>query len=370
MIYLDHAATSYPKPPGVLAAITDWYANLGVSADRGDSQRTQVVRQRVATCRAALGRLLGLPAARVAFTSGATEALNLALRAMLRPEDTVLTTVFEHAAVVRPLLALAAERRLRIEVVGATADGDLDLERALTSLADRRPALFVFGHASNVTGARFDAAALVAAARHHGVRTMLDASQTVGLFDVAVGADVIVGSAHKSLLGPPGLGFLGVRDGLELPTQKQGGTGNSRALAVMPAEWPAAFEPGTPNTPAILGLGAALDHLAAVGLATQRELALARAAELRHGLAALPGIRLLPTPAQRTPVVSFVPRDLDVAELGALFDAAGIHVRTGFHCAPWVHEAFGTAATGTVRLSPGASTSAADVQAALAVVAG
>lgn len=371
MIYLDHAATSFPKPAAVLEAVANWYRNLGVSAERGDSRRCTAVRSAVAAVRAAVGQLAGQPGDRVAFVSGATEALNLALRALLRPGDAVLTTAFEHSSVVRPLRALVAERHLALHVLPVAADGGLDLAAAHNALRDHRPRLFVFTHASNVTGAVFDAAALCAEARRCGVLTLLDASQTAGYLDLAVGADLVVASAHKALLGPPGLGFAIARPELELPPQKQGGTGSSAALADHPTTWPAAFEAGTPNTPAILGLGAALRWLATAPPAQRLQTALAHVDALHDALCADAAVRcLVPPPGPRLPILSFVHAHYDPAELGAMFDAAGVHVRTGFHCAPWVHQGLGTATAGTVRLSPGPELSATELREAAAVVVG
>lgn len=369
MIYLDHAATSFPKPPGVLVAIQRWYNELGVSADRGDSSRCSEVRRDVEATRRGLADLAGARAERVAFTSGATESLNLALRALLRPGDTVLTTAFEHSSVVRPLLALQRERNLRVEVLPASAFGTLATDTAREALARLHPRLFVFTHASNVTGAVLDAAALCAIAREHGILTLLDVSQTAGLLSIDVGADLLAGSAHKGLHGPPGLGFLIARPDLELPSQKQGGTGSSVALAEHPLQWPQAFEAGTPNTPAILGLLAALEWLRKRGIDNLRNATLARTAELAEGLAQKPGVKLLLPQGPRTGVLSFVHRDYDPTEIGSMLDAAGIHVRSGFHCAPWLHQALGTSASGTLRMSPGPDLSAGDIQQALAAVA-
>src|SRR5262245_33615811 len=258
MLYLDHAATSWPKPPEVLAPMAHWYAELGVSSGRGSGRRCTEVAAIVQRARAGVGRLTGVPADRVAFTSGATESINLFLRALLRPGDAVLTTAFEHSSVVRPLRALQRLHGLRIEVLPPDADLGLDAAAVRSALAALRPRLFVFTHASNVTGALFDAAAFCALARATGTATLLDVSQTAGHVPIDVGADAVAGSAHKALQGPPGLGFLCVRKDLELPPQKQGGTGSSRALDEHPTRWPEAFEAGTPNTPAIVGLDAAL----------------------------------------------------------------------------------------------------------------
>lgn len=367
MIHLDHAATSFPKPPAVLAAMQRWFTDVGVSADRGDGARCLAARREVDATRRAVGALCGVPGDRVAFVSGATEGLNLALRALLERGDGVLTTAFEHSSVVRPLLALAAERDLRLEVLPPDPDGGLSVDTVTAALQRLRPRLFVFSHASNVTGVAFDAAAFCERARAVSARTLVDASQTAGLLDVAVGADVLVASGHKALHGPPGIGFVAAAADVALAPQKQGGTGSSRALDRHPTEWPTAFEAGTPNTPAIFGLGAALAWLQAAKPATLLARALDHTDALAHGLATKPGVRrLLPPPGPRVPVLSFVHDALDPSELGALFAAADVQVRSGFHCAPWLHAHLGTAATGTVRLSPGADLTAAERDHALA----
>jgi selenocysteine lyase/cysteine desulfurase len=371
LLYLDHAATSFPKPEPVLAAMERWYRELGVSAERGSGRRTATVAAAVNRARAGLGALVGLPAQRVAFTSGATEAINLFLRGFLRRGDRVLTTVMEHSSVVRPLLALQRERELGLHVLAMDGPGlGIDPARVAAALRTFRPRLFAFTHASNVTGAVVDAAAFCElAAREHCI-TLVDASQTAGALDLRLQADAVAASCHKSLLGPPGLGFLAVREGVEVSGQKQGGTGSSRALAEHPAEWPLCFEAGTPNTPAILGLEAALAVL------RQRD----AGASLAHGLALVDELaatlqrddryRVLRPVGARLPVLSFTHATLDPAELGLMLDAADIHVRTGFHCAPWIHEPLGTATAGTVRISPGPQITAADIRAAAAVLAG
>lgn len=364
MIYLDHAATSWPKPPPVLEAMQYWLEELGVSAGRGNSARCAEVDRIVGETRHWLGERCGLPASRIAFTSGATESLNLFLRGALRQGDRVLTTALEHSSVVRPLNALRDELGLHVDVVAPDSDGRVsDIEERLAA-GDYR--LLVFSHAGNVLGAALPAADLCAAARRHGCLTLLDASQTVGLLSTDVGADAIAASAHKHLLGPPGLGFLGVRSDVSLRAGKQGGTGSAQALDRHPEEWPAFLEAGTPNTPAIFGLHAALrwsDEHAGDALAAGLELV----DQLRAGL---PGhARILgPSDGERIPILSFTLPDLDPAEAGAVFAEAGIHVRTGFHCAPWLHAHLGTANSGTVRISPGPFNSADDVDRVVAAL--
>lgn len=366
-VYLDHAATSFPKPPAVLSAMQRWYAEVGVSPDRGDGDRCRVAGEEIAAARRLVADLVGVDPSMVAFHSGATESANLVLRAVLRPGDAVVATAFEHSSVARPLVALQRERGLRLHVVAPGPDGLPATDAVVAAVRDLRPRLLAFPHASNVTGACFDAAGLCEAARKSGVLSFIDASQTAGLLDLRVGADFLVASAHKALLGPPGLGFVAARTALE--PQKQGGTGSSRALAEHPRTWPIAFEAGTPNTPAIFGLAAALRLLAAEPAGRRLAASLAHADILVDGLLARKGVRVHhPRHGPRVPVLSFVHAAYDPAELGALFAAGHVHVRTGFHCAPWLHEHLGTERAGTVRLSPGPDTTAAELAAALALV--
>ncbi|MCB9885269.1 MAG: aminotransferase class V-fold PLP-dependent enzyme [Planctomycetes bacterium] len=355
LLYLDHAATSWPKPQVVLDAMRRWYEQVGVSAERGDGERCQVARAEVAAARRGLGALCGLGGDRVAFVSGATEGLNLTLRALLRPGHRVLTTAFEHSSVVRPLAALRAPLGLSLEVLPPDPDGGLAATGMAAAIARHRPDVLVFTHASNVTGAVFDAAAFAAAARAAGCTSVLDVSQTAGWLPVDVGADVVVGSAHKALLGPPGLGFVIARPGVALAPQKQGGTGSSQALERHPEAWPTAFEAGTPNTPAIFGLAAALRWADAHPAPPRLAACLEEVERLADALGQLPGVQLLrPPPGPRTPVLSLTLADADPAELGLVLDAARIHVRSGHHCAPWLHQHLGTQASGTVRIAPGA----------------
>ena len=357
MIYLDHAATSWPKPEPVLEAMRCWYEELGVSAGRGDSERCAAVSRVVSETRRRLGERCGVTADHVSFTSGATESLNLFLRGVLRRGDRVLTTALEHSSVVRPLNALREQLALHVDVIAPGDDGQLgDAEERLAA-GDYR--LFVFSHAGNVLGQVLPAAELCAVARANGCLSLVDASQTAGLISMDVGADAVAASAHKSLLGPPGLGFLAVRPGTPLQICKQGGTGSAHALDQHPETWPEAMEAGTPNTPAIFGLDAALRWREGQR-ADSLEAGLALVDQLRAALSTRAQL-LGPAAGPRVPILSFTLPDLDPAEVGVVLAEAGVHVRTGFHCAPWLHAHLGTAASGTVRVSPGPFNTADDI---------
>lgn len=360
MIYLDHAATSFPKPPAVLATVQRWFSEQGVSASRGDSEACRVVAKEVAAVRHRMASMCGVPDHRLVFTSGATDSLNTFLDGYLRPGDRVLTTAVEHNSLVRPLVHLQQARGIEFDVIPPGSDGRISPAGFAVALAQRSYRLVAFSHASNVIGTVQDAGEICRLVRGHRGTSLLDASQTAGLLDLDVGADVVVASAHKSLLAPPGLGVLAVGEPVELAPSRFGGTGSSVALEQQPSEWPGAMESGTPNTPAILGLGAALEFLESRGRATILAEELANLDELRAALSNRATV-YGPATGARIPVLSFNVHDLDPAEVGMILAGAGVHVRTGFHCAPWLHAHIGTAAAGTVRVSLGPFSSRTDI---------
>jgi len=375
MIYFDHAATSYPKPKAVLAAIEHWYRNVGVSAERGEGPRTREAAAVVQRVRDGIAKMTGHSCERVAFCSGATEGLNLVLRALLTPGSRVLTTAFEHASVVRPLISLRDERDLQVAVADCDAtdcgaNGGLNDDALCAAIAKHRPATLVFTHASNVTGEVFDAARICQTAREHGTVTVLDVSQTAGYLRLDVGADVVIGSGHKAMHGPPGIGFVAVAAELDLKPQKFGGTGSSAALERHPTAWPQAFEAGTPNTPALFGLAAAMDWLQEQGEANLLQRSLRNLAEVEAGLRGMPDIRVIAAdPDSRMPVLSFLHASYDPAEVGAILAQSGMQARAGFHCAPWVHQHLGTSTAGTVRIATGPDTTDDEIRALLALLA-
>ena len=362
MIYLDHAATSYPKPDVVLDAVTKWFRYVGVSPDRGDGPRTRSCAETVQRARRAIAERTGHRADRVAFCSGATEGLNLALRALATPGSHVLTTYYEHSSVVRPLTAMTVARDLRVTRSRSTED-------MCRRLAEGEGDLVVMTHASNVTGALLDADSVADAARARGVPMILDASQTAGYVPLKCGAAVVVASAHKALHAPPGLGFVSVSEDVELAPQKFGGTGSSAALERHPSTWPQAFEAGTPNTPAVYGLAAAFEWIEAQG---ERALLNAARAPMQHliqELQGMPDVRLFHGgESHDLPVLSFTHQRFDPAEIGAILAGEEIHCRGGFHCAPWVHDLLGTTAGGTLRVSTGPATTASDIDQLVAVL--
>ena len=374
MIYLDNAATSFPKPPEVIQAVCEHLADLGGSPGRSGYVTAIAAARVIHQTRRELTRLIRAPGThQVAFMYNATDALNTALKGVLKPGDHVITSALEHNAVTRPLHRLQAEG---VEVsrlpyrpgIGAEPDDLAPLVRANTRL-------LAITHASNVTGEILPAPALCTAAKELGLVTLVDAAQTAGSMPIDVnawGVDLLAMTGHKGLLGPQGTGALFLAEGVECLPLREGGTGATAGDDAQPTYWPDRFESGTPNGPGLAGLGAGIRWVVARGLDVIQAEETRLIARLLDGLRELHAVTVYgpPDASQRAGLVSLNIGDLDSAVVAMrLEDEFGIVSRGGLHCAPWAHECLGTLKRGTVRLSVSPFTTDADIDAAVAAVA-
>ena len=368
--YLDNAATSWPKPEPVLAAWTRAARDVGAAAGRAayrSAVEADAIRQRA---RAAAARLLGgVEPERVALPGGCTLALNLAIHGLVRPGDHVIATAADHNAVLRPLHALARRGIADLTIVPCDGVGRVD---PAAVAAAWRPAtrLVACPHASNVTGAVQDVAAIAAVVHGRGGLLLVDAAQTLGQLPidvVALGADLVAAPAHKWLHGTAGVGLLWARAGIEPEPLVQGGTGSRSESLDMPEAFTDRLEPGTPDVPALAAFVAASEWLQERGVAATGAACRELAAECAARLRVQQGVRVFA--AEGAPIVSFMVEGYDPAEVAAILEqAAGVEVRSGFHCAAAVHEHLGTATAGTVRASFGPGNDRDDVDAVLRVV--
>ena len=377
MIYLDCAATSWPKPPEVTQAMMDFLERAGGNPGRSGHRLSIEAGRIVYEVREQVATLFNAPdALRVVFAPNATHAINLALRGLLRPGDHVVTSGMEHNSVMRPLRALERQG-VRLTVVPCVCDGTLhpaDVQAAL------RPEtrLVCLTHASNVTGTILPAAEVAAIAHRAGALFLLDAAQTAGALPIdvqALGVDLLAFTGHKSLLGPPGTGGLVIAPSVDTSAMEPvlaGGTGSRSEFQEQPEDLPDKFESGTPNGVGIAGLGAGLRWVSQRGVESIRthEVALTRA--LIEGLGGIPGVTVHGTQdaARCTAVVSFTVAGRHVSEIGLRLDEEhGILTRVGLHCAPAAHKTIGTFPEGTVRLAPGVFTSLEDIGRTVSAVA-
>lgn len=364
-IYLNNAATSWPKPDGVAEAVKKALEALPGSMHRGGIEDFDVfdaVRQRLA-------RRMGVADGDdIALGPNATWGLNLALHGFpLEAGDVVIATKAEHNSVLRPLHDREAREGIRVLYLDTDETGRIPAEAWEEAMKKHCPKLAVFPHASNVTGAVHDAAMMAALAKSVGAAVLLDASQSLGWVPVEAdswGIDMLAFTGHKYLLGPQGTGGLFVRKGIQLRPWLQGGTGIHSDLAEMPAEMPLHLEAGTGNEPSFHGLLAALEWAGEHPLESAEAHSLLTC--LREGLQEA-GARVILPAGGTTPVVSFTLPGESAADVGYMLEESyDIICRTGLHCAPKLFSCLGVPET--VRLSLSRFTSREEVDAVIEAV--
>lgn len=370
MHYLDYAATSAIRPESVAAAVHHFLSGVGASPGRG-GYAPSVESGRIALrCRRRVARILGVPGdpGRIAFMLNATHGLNTALFGVLRPGDVVVTTPFDHNAVLRPVHALRGGRGVVNRVIPGAPDGSLDLDAAAELLAGAR--LLVVNSVSNVLGTVLPLARLAAMAREAGALVLVDAAQSAGHLPgspVEDGADMVAFTGHKGLLGPQGTGGLWVRPGVEVTPFCTGGTGGRSELREMPDAYPDHLEAGTPNAPGIAGLMAGAQFVLERGVEEIHAHEAGLKARLREGLEAIRGVRVVSPPApEGAAVVTIAVKALSAAELSTRLEQDwGVCARPGLHCAPETHRLVGTLDTGALRFSLGWASTAEDIDRAV-----
>ena len=373
-IYLDNAATSFPKPAGVSARMKEYMDSVGATINRsvyGAAQDAGLVTLRL---RERLARLFSFPEkpTHVILTPGATAGLNFVLKGFLRPGDHCLVSSMEHNAVMRPLLQLSG---VEFDRIPCDEEGRLD-PAAMLPLIRPNTRLCVMAHGSNVCGTVQDAAAVGAICAEHGIAFALDAAQTAGHIPIdfqALHLSALCVPGHKGLLGPSGIGALLLRDDFAhaLTPLLAGGTGSASDSEYLPDYLPDRFESGTPNLPGIYGFEEALRFIEETGIDALRAHELELTARFLEGLRTIPNLRLCGTEelSRRVGVISVDFTQAYNAEAAFRLESEfGILTRCGLHCAPSAHKTLGTFPQGTVRFSLGFSSTAADVDAALAAL--
>lgn len=372
-VYLDNAATSWPKPPVVLEAIQDFFANAGGSPGRAGHRRSIASSRGVSLAREQLADLLGAESPdELVFTKNATEGLNLAIYGLVREGSRVVTTSLEHNSVMRPLRALEQRGRCTLEVVRADGNsGQIDLDEWGARLGEAKPCVAVAVHASNVTGALLPIAAMAAIASDHGVPLIVDASQSAGHVPLALsdlGAAAVAMPGHKGLLGPMGTGLLYLAPDVEVEPLIRGGTGSQSELEVQPDFAPDRYESGTLNAAGIVALGAAAEYLSQVGIDRVQVRLADLGRRFRDALASIDGLTLQgpADPADGVGILSLNVAGMPCATVARLLDDEWrVMTRAGLHCSPAAHRSLGTAPDGTVRFSWSYETSEQEIDVAV-----
>ena len=373
MIYLDNAATTWPKPEEVYQAVNHCLRTMGANPGRGGHSMARAASLLLYETREALAELFGIPDSnQLIFTHNATDAMSMAIFGIVNPGDTIVTTGMEHNAVARAL-RVAESQGVRINSIPCDAAGQIDMAAMKTAI-EQKPKAVVMTHASNVTGTIMPVVEVGQLTEKQETLLIVDAAQTAGIEAIDVGPmgiDVLVFSGHKGLLGPQGTGGLYVKEDILVRPLRVGGTGSLSESDLQPEFMPDRLESGTPNTPGIAGLHAGVQFILRTGRAViqRKEADLTRL--LIAGLKEIPAVTVygLEGTRGRTAVVSFTLTGKDSGEIAHRLDRDyNIACRSGLHCAPWAHQTIGTIKTGAVRLSPGYFNTEEEISVTLAAI--
>ena len=358
-IYLDNAATSFPKPKEVATAVYDFMVNNGTSSGRGSYKKAMQSDYIVYECRKLIGKLFNFDnPKKVVFTSNVTDSLNIAMRGILKENDHVITSSLEHNAVWRCLKTLERDINIKIDTVECSKDG-ITNPQDIKKYIKKDTALIVFTQASNVLGTIQPIREIGAIARDHNIPFLVDSAQSAGAMKIDVkedNIDILAFTGHKSLLGPMGTGGLIINTDIDIKPLKAGGTGGDSAYEYQPDYYPNHLETGTSNVSGIAGLREAIKFLNKEGIENihnkEKELT-------KYALEKLETVKDIeiygPKDCEKMlSVISFNIKDKRSEDVGSILDQKyDIMLRAGLHCAPTAHSVIGTKERGTLRIGLG-----------------
>jgi cysteine desulfurase/selenocysteine lyase len=373
MIYLDNAATSFPKPKETIEALNNFILNIGGNPGRSGHTLSLEAARIIFETREKLTEFVGgRDSERLIFTQNGTESLNLAILGLLQEKDHVITTSMEHNSVMRPLTFLQKEKSILFSMAKCSPEGVIDID-SIKSLMRKNTKAVIVNHGSNVTGT---IQPLQEMKNIIGDAVLiLDACQTIGAYPIDVeqdNIDLLCFSCHKSLYSIQGLGAMYMKNSINLKPLRFGGTGSKSESVEQPAVLPDKFESGTPNTPAIASLYGGLTFIENTGFAKIIEKKRILRESIVEGLSSVEGVELY-GPSQSTkppllPVISFNIKNLLPSEIGYRLNKEEIYTRIGLHCSPVAHKTIGTYSQGTVRVAPGYFTTGEDIERFLEVI--
>ena len=368
MIYLDNAATSFPKPKSVINAMCSAQYCCGANPGRGGHALSVKAGQLVYRCREKLAEHFSCSSENVVFTSNCTAALNTAIKGVLKKGDHVIISSLEHNSVSRPVHAMSEKGIITYSVATVNPLDDNETLKSFASHVKENTRAIITTHVSNVFGTVLPVEKLCALCRARGLLFILDGAQSAGSHIINLekeGIDVLCIPGHKGLLGPMGTGAIMFRDGVEIKELIQGGTGSNSLSLFQPAAYPDRLESGTLNLPGIAGLYEGIMHLEKIGgeravLSHEGELV----KMLSQDLSVIKGVTVYKEMQgdKATNLVSFNLGDLHSESVASLLDKRGFAVRAGYHCSYLAHKTYKTSEKGCVRVSPGIFTSKKDVK--------
>jgi cysteine desulfurase/selenocysteine lyase len=367
MIYLDNAATSFPKPEAVYKALDHFARHDLANPGRAGHKMALAAERALDNGRHELNQLFhGEAPERFVFTLNCTDALNMAFKGVLSDGDHVITTDLEHNSVSRPLRAMELAGRISLTRIKADSGGTVDPD-AIRQAIIPKTRLVALAHASNVLGTVQPIASIGHIARAHDVLFLVDAAQTAGVIPIDVQAqhiDLLAFPGHKSLLGPTGTGALYVGSRTKVGAWREGGTGGDSSSETQPPDLPYFLEGGTPNVLGVAGMTAGIRYVRQQGMDTIHRHEVELTERLWQKLDEIGNVQVFGhrDMTKRVGTLSFQSQALAAAELGGILDQAfDIAIRPGLHCAPYIHRAIGTFPEGAVRVSPGAFNTADDI---------
>lgn len=373
MIYLDNAATTFPKPEEVYQAMLESMKEFGANPGRSGHKLALKAGRAIYETRELLSKLFNIEnPMNIIFTSNATEGLNLGIKGILKSGDHVITTSMEHNSVLRPLKAL---ENIGVEttIIQCDKTGMINIKDIEKNIRQNTK-MIITTHASNVTGTLFPIDEISKIAHKNGLLYMVDAAQTAGVYDIDVknmNIDILVFPGHKSLLGPQGTGGIYIREGIDVMQMKEGGTGSRSESLVQPEMLPDKFESGTPNTPGIVGLGAGIKFILKTGIDNIRKHEEELTEYFIEELKKIDKVKIYGpcNVKKQAPVVSINIGEEDSSEVSYILDRVfNIAVRPGLHCAPLAHKTIGTFEQGVVRFSIGYFNTHEDIEEAIKAI--
>jgi cysteine desulfurase family protein len=359
IIYLDNAATTFPKPISILNEMIETYIRMGVSPGRGSYDLSVEAEEFVNRVRLQISNFFGSnDPSRVIFTYNATDALNLIIQGLIEPGCHVVSSRLEHNSVLRPLHHFQEVGTIHFDLVPFDSQGFIDPEdiaRAITS----KTRFVILNHGSNVLGTVQPVKKVGALCKERGVPLILDVTQTAGILPIDMekwGVNVIAFTGHKSLYGPTGIGGLVLDRNLDVRTTRFGGTGVDSDSPIHSQDYPYRLEAGTINLLGVIGLSSGIRCLEKVGLEKLYAQEMSLIKRLRDGLSSLKKVRLYCTQSleNHLPLLTCNIQGMDPEQVSAILDGDfRIATRAGLHCAPLVHQDLGTSPSGGVRFSLG-----------------
>jgi len=367
-LYLDNAATTWPKPSSVVEAISKYLNEYAGSPGRAGHQFAIRAAREVFETRELIANLFNSTSSeRVIFSANATQALNIAIKGILKKGDHVIISHMEHNSVIRPLRYLEKEGIIEITIIDCNKKEPLNIEQFKNSFKSNTK-LVVTIHGSNVTGTLFPIKQIGALCKSKNILYLLDAAQTAGIVPIDMqkeNIDILVFSGHKKLYGPPGIGGLCIKNDIYIESLIQGGTGSLSEKENHPEFYPDHLEAGTMNTLGIVGLKAGVQYLLEKGIENLQNKQLQLTKFFIEKLKEIEPILIYGPEAteERLPLISLNIRNIISSELAYILDKDyGIMVRAGLHCSPLAHQSINTLPQGSVRFSLGCFTTEEDIK--------